>query len=250
MGLYDGKTGEYNAKTRSQIEEARKAEEARKQAEAEEAARKQAEAEEARKHNAPTLTVGEYIVVTPEGLKLMTYRDGNKTDYNISVVEGHDIDVSEVTTEKATGSIWGKTTGGWAKLYDCETGMYNAKTRSQIEEERKAEEAAARKQAEETRKAEEARTESFWGISNRGITWTSQITGNNMPHNHTFKYEKVAMVPVPAGVASVSKKVEQNVEWPLRGQTVSVAPRAPVTRRRLCDSPVLAVLMAEIAAQQ
>merc|ERR1712096_294487 len=124
--------------------------------------------------------------------------------------------------------------------------MGNAKTRSQIEEERKAEE-AARKQTE----AEEARkqTERFWGKLNRGITWTSEITGNNMPHNRTFKYEKVAMVPVPAGVASVSKKVEQNVEWPLRGQTVSVAPPAPVTRRRLCDSPVLAVLMAEIASQ-
>jgi len=207
--------------------------------------------------SSPTLTEGEYIISTPEGLGLglMTYADSNIADnFRIKVLEGHDIDVSEVTTEKATGSIWGKTTGGWAKLYDCQTGMYNAKTRSQI----KAEEAArkhaeaeeARKQAEETRKAEEARTERFWGKLNRGITWTSEITGNNMPHNHTFKYEKVAMVPVPAGVASVSKKVEQNVEWPLRGQTVSVAPPATVTRRRLCDSPVLAALMAEIAAQQ
>merc|ERR1711964_766981 len=196
--------------------------------------------------DSPTLTVGEYIVVT-QGLNLMVYSDSNKTDYNIRVVEGHDLDVTEIKTEKATGSIWGKTTGGWAKLYDGKTGEHNAKTRSQIEEERKAEE-VARKQTE----AEEARkqTERFWGKLNRGITWTSEITGNNMPHNRTFKYEKVAMVPVPAGVASVSKKVEQNVEWPLRGQTVSVAPPAPVTRRRLCDSPVLAALMADIAAQQ
>merc|ERR1711964_574861 len=111
--------------------------------------------------NAPTLSEGEYIVVTPQGLKLMVYSDSNKTDYNIRVVEGHDLDVTEVKTEKATGSIWGKTTGGWAKLYDGKTGEHNAKTRSQIEEDRKAEEAARKQaEAEEARKqaeAEEAR---------------------------------------------------------------------------------------------
>jgi len=126
----------------------------------------------------------------------------------------------------------------------------------QAEEAKKAEE-ALRQKTEESRKAEEARkqaeqnarNENFWGNPKN---WTDERTGTRP--NHTYIYEKVAKVPVPTGVASVSKTIEVGIGKPRNGpkkyKTVSVAPPAPVTRRRLCDSPVLAALMAEIAACQ
>jgi len=154
-----------------------------------------------------------------------------------------------------------RNVGLWNDIQASDSSSRDSADRKAEEPLRKAEEAKnaedARQKAEAAKNAEEARkhaeqnakTAKFWGVGNKGKTWIKKKIGERV--NHTYLYaEKVAIVDVPAGVTSVKKEKGKQPDGSNIYKTVFVDPSTPVTRRRLCDSPVLAALMQEIAACQ